>query len=191
MVTHTDEKYVSSAAQVESSSDRSYSPSKPGAAVYDDPTGVLHAVPDPDAGLSAEERLRLEKKTIRKVDLYLIPWLCLLYLISFLDRTNIGNAKIEGLQKDLKMTNNQYNFTLTVFFITYALVEPLTQVLLKRLKPSIFIPSIMVAWAIVMTLMGTVKSFGGLVAARFFLGKSRLPRSCCYVFANTSFERFD
>lgn len=42
-----------------------------------------------------------------KVDLYLIPWLCLLYLISFLDRTNIGNAKIEGLQTDLQMTNNQ------------------------------------------------------------------------------------
>lgn len=172
MATHSNEKHVASNAHIESSSDRSHSPSKPGAAVYDDPTGVLHAVPDPDAGLSAEEKLKLEKRTIRKVDLYLIPWLCLLYLVSFLDRTNIGNAKIEGLQKDLNMTNNQYNFTLTVFFITYALVEPLTQVLLKRLKPSIFIPSIMVAWAIVMTLMGIVKSFGGLVAARFFLGKS-------------------
>lgn len=45
-----------------------------------------------------------------KVDIYLIPWLCLLYLISFLDRTNIGNAKIEGLQADLKMTNNEVSF---------------------------------------------------------------------------------
>lgn len=42
-----------------------------------------------------------------KVDLYLIPWLSLLYLISFLDRTNIGNAKIEGLQEDLNMSNSQ------------------------------------------------------------------------------------
>jgi hypothetical protein len=38
-----------------------------------------------------------EKKLIRKLDWKLIPWLCLLYLISFLDRTNIGNAKIQGL----------------------------------------------------------------------------------------------
>jgi len=125
---------------------------------------------------------------MRKVDFWLIPWLCLLYLISFLDRTNIGNAKIEGLQTDLKMTSNQvcrrqsslpmtlaltlqqYNLTLTVFFITYALVEPATQVLLKWLKPSIFLPIIMIAWAICMTCMGLVKSFGGLIAARFFLG---------------------
>jgi len=38
-----------------------------------------------------------EKKLMRKLDWKLIPWLCLLYLISFLDRTNIGNAKIQGL----------------------------------------------------------------------------------------------
>jgi len=37
-----------------------------------------------------------ERKLIRKLDWKLIPWLCLLYLISFLDRTNIGNAKIQG-----------------------------------------------------------------------------------------------
>lgn len=76
----------------------------------------------------------------------LIPWLCLLYLASFLDRTNIGNAKLEGLQEDLRMTNSQYNLTLTVFFISYSVFEPLTNVLLKRLRPSVFIPIIMSLW---------------------------------------------
>jgi len=42
-----------------------------------------------------------EKKLLRKLDLRLIPWLCLLYLISFLDRTNIGNAKILGMLHSL------------------------------------------------------------------------------------------
>jgi len=76
----------------------------------------------------------------------LIPWLCLLYLASFLDRTNIGNAKLDGLQEDLRMTNSQYNLTLTVFFISYSVFEPLTNVLLKRLRPSVFIPIIMSLW---------------------------------------------
>jgi len=76
--------------------------------------------------------------------------LSFLYLISFLDRTNIGNAKIDGLQKDLNMTNNQYNISLTVFFISYSLFEPLTNVLLKKLRPSIFLPAIMIMWGIVM-----------------------------------------
>jgi len=78
----------------------------------------------------------------------LIPWLCLLYLASFLDRTNIGNAKIAGLTEDLHMTGSQYNLTLTIFFISYAGFEPLTQILLKRFRPSIFIPVIMVLWGI-------------------------------------------
>lgn len=56
------------------------------------------------------------------------------------------------------------------FFVSYAGFEPLTNILLKRLKPSIFIPAIMVLWGIVMTTMGLVHNFSGLAAARFFLG---------------------
>jgi MFS family permease len=111
-----------------------------------------------------------DRKLVWKLDLQLIPWLCLLYLASFLDRTNIGNAKIAGLSKDLKLTSSQYNLTLTIFFISYAGFEPLTQILLKRFRPSIFIPVIMVLWGIVMTTMGLVHNFSGLMAARWFLG---------------------
>ncbi|KAL1959520.1 hypothetical protein VTO42DRAFT_1965 [Malbranchea cinnamomea] len=125
---------------------------------------------DPDADLSEEERKRAEKKLLRKLDFKLIPWLCLLYLVSFLDRTNIGNAKVEGLQQDLGMTNDQYNLTLTVFFISYAVFEPVTNVLLKRWRPSVFIPIIMFLWGICMTTMGLVHNFSGLMAARWFLG---------------------
>lgn len=51
------------------------------------------------------------KKVLRKMDLHLIPMLALLYLLAFLDRGNIGNARIEGLDKDLKLTGGQYNWT--------------------------------------------------------------------------------
>jgi len=66
--------------------------------------------------------------------------------MSFLDRTNIGNAKIAvpALTTTLgHLTTGQYNAALSIFFVSYALFEPLTNVLLKRLKPSIFIPIIM------------------------------------------------
>ena len=68
----------------------------------------------------------------------------LIRILAFLDRTNIGNAKVDGLQQDLKMTNGQYNATLTIFFVSYAVFEPLTNVLLKKMRPSIFLPVIMV-----------------------------------------------
>ena len=64
-----------------------------------------------------------EKKILRKMDWHLIPMLALLYLLSFLDRGNIGNAKIEGLQETLNMSNAQYNWCLTAFFFTYVFIN--------------------------------------------------------------------
>ncbi len=111
-----------------------------------------------------------DKKLLLKLDLKLIPWLCLLYLMAFLDRTNIGNARLDGLQQSLHITSSQYNSSLTIFFISYSIFEPATNIALKRLRPSVFIPAIMVVWGIVMTTMGLTHDFGGLMAARWFLG---------------------
>ncbi|KAK4210588.1 major facilitator superfamily domain-containing protein [Rhypophila decipiens] len=122
-------------------------------------------------GTSPESFAHLdEKKILRKMDLRLIPTLAVLYLLSFLDRGNIGNAKIEGLQEDLGMTADQYNWCLTAFFFTYAAFEVPSNLLLKKLTPSRWLPTIMVAWGVVMTLMGIVQSFSGLLTARIFLG---------------------
>jgi hypothetical protein len=85
-----------------------------------------------------------EKKLLRKMDLRLLPMLTLLYLLSFIDRGNIGNAKIEGLAEDLKLTGGQYNWCLTAFFLTYCAFEPPSNIILKRIRPSIWLPSIMV-----------------------------------------------
>jgi sugar phosphate permease len=123
----------------------------------------------PDVTLASFAHLD-EKKILRKMDIRLIPMLALLYLLSFLDRGNIGNAKIEGLIEDLHMTGPQYNWCLTVFFFTYCAFEVPSNMLLKRLRPSIWLPTIMVAWGIVMTLMGIVQNFTGLLVARLFLG---------------------
>ncbi|OQE41452.1 hypothetical protein PENCOP_c005G01899 [Penicillium coprophilum] len=87
-------------------------------------------------------------------------------------RTNIGNARLVGLETDLSMTGDQYNLSLTIFFVSYSVFEPLTNVLLKKMRPSIFIPLIMMAWGLCMTFMGFVHNYSGLLAVRFFLGLS-------------------
>lgn len=55
-----------------------------------------------------------EKKLLRKIDRHLIPPLAVLYLLAFLDRTNIGNARIQGLTEDLRQRGNDYNVALFV-----------------------------------------------------------------------------
>lgn len=52
-----------------------------------------------------------ERAVLRKMDICLIPILAMLYLMSFLDRGNIGNAKIQGLTKDLHLTGQQFSWT--------------------------------------------------------------------------------
>ncbi|KAI9370254.1 major facilitator superfamily domain-containing protein [Aspergillus egyptiacus] len=112
----------------------------------------------------------MQKRVLRKMDLRLIPMLALLYLLAFLDRGNIGNAKIEGMVEDLNMTGQQYNWCLTVFFFTYVAFELPSNLLLKKLRPSRLLPLLMVSWGIVMTLMGIVQGYHGLLIARLFLG---------------------
>lgn len=51
---------------------------------------------------------RLERRTVMKLDLLLVPIVCGLYLLAFLDRANIGNARVAGLQEDLRMSDKQY-----------------------------------------------------------------------------------
>jgi MFS family permease len=77
-------------------------------------------------------------------------------------------SKAIGITDDREGT--QYNISLTIFFISYALFEPLTNALLKRLTPRIFFTAIIIAWGTIMTLMGLVTSYKGLLVARFALG---------------------
>ncbi|KAF4469067.1 MFS transporter [Fusarium albosuccineum] len=123
-----------------------------------------------DEGLTDEDKAKIDRALLWKLDRNLIPWLTLLYLASFLDRTNVGNAKIEGMQEDLNMTDDQYNLGLAVFFLVYAILEPLTNVLLKRMKPSVFIPTITVLWGVCKSTIGLTHNFAGFLAARAFLG---------------------
>ncbi|KAF5250704.1 hypothetical protein FANTH_4147 [Fusarium anthophilum] len=131
---------------------------------------LLAHLPDPDAGKTVEERQAIEKKLMWRVDLALIPWLSFLYLLSFLDRTNIGNARLAGLEVDLGMVKGDYNNALTIFFVSYAVVEPATNALLKKITPRLFFTLIILTWGLIMTLMGLVTNVKGLLAARFFLG---------------------
>lgn len=65
--------------------------------------------------------------------------------MSFLDRSNIGNAKIAGMEEDLQLTGHQYNVAVTVFFIPYALLEVPSNIILKMMRPSQWIAIMLLA----------------------------------------------
>ncbi|KAK5065099.1 hypothetical protein LTR84_000935 [Exophiala bonariae] len=121
------------------------------------------------AAVMVAERER-EKKLIRKIDLQLLPILFLMLIAAFLDRINIGNARLFGLESDLSMQGDQFNIALFVFFIPYILCELPANILLKNLKPYIWLSTMMIGFGILTICQGLTRSFGGLVACRFFIG---------------------
>lgn len=102
---------------------------------------------------NAEQRLR------RKCDLHVLPPLCILYVLCFIDRINIGNARIQGLEKSLNMKDNDFNIALFVFFPFYILCEVPSNVLIRKFAPSTWLTMLMVAWGkSVVTLIGSFTS---------------------------------
>ncbi|ORY76320.1 MFS general substrate transporter [Protomyces lactucae-debilis] len=113
----------------------------------------------------------IDSALLRKIDLRVVPMITMLYFFSFLDRTSISNARVAGLQTDLKLSNTQYNIALSVLFVSYVSWEIPSNLLLKRFsRPSLYLPSIVLAWGIITTLTCLVQNFAGLVACRVFLG---------------------
>ena len=64
-----------------------------------------------------------EKRVVRKIDLRVMPLVTFLFLLSFLDRSNIGNARIAGMEKDLDLVGNRYDWLLTIFYISYIIFQ--------------------------------------------------------------------
>ncbi|OJD34527.1 mfs transporter [Diplodia corticola] len=124
-----------------------------------------------------------EKRIIRKCDYRVVPPLTILFLLAFLDRTNIGNARIQGLTEELGMTGNDYNVALLVFFVPYILFEIPSNLILKRVAPSTWLSLIMALWGICTMGQGLVSSFGGLVAMRVLVGlfEAGLFPGCVYM----------
>lgn len=87
-----------------------------------------------------------EKRLLRKCDLHVVPVISLLYVLSFLDRINIGNARIQGLEKDLKMSGQDYNIALVVYFVPYILFEVPSNILIRKMAPSTWLSLLMVCW---------------------------------------------
>ncbi|GES64676.1 MFS transporter [Aspergillus terreus] len=117
-----------------------------------------------------EEERRLDKETLRRLDLLLMPMTLILYLLAWLDRANVGNARVAGLDKDLNLSDYQYKCAITVTYVPYILAELPSNLILKKIGPRILLPTLCTAWGLVTILQCQAKNFGGFVACRFFLG---------------------
>lgn len=120
--------------------------------------------------INSIDRWKLTQRVLLKFDMRILPVLSMLFLCSFLDRTNVGNAKIIGLEKDIHITDHQYDIGLAVYYATYVFSELPSNLVLKKASPKLWLPFLTVIWGIITMCLGFVRNFASFAAVRALLG---------------------
>lgn len=116
-----------------------------------------------------------DKKLLRKLDGHLMPAVVIMYLLNFLDRSNLAQARQGTLEKDLDMVGTDFNLATSIFFVGYLVMQLPSNVLLTRVRPSIYLSACCCLWGVVSTCNAAARSFKHLVVIRFFLGLTEAP----------------
>ncbi|KAI9739736.1 MAG: hypothetical protein M1834_006455 [Cirrosporium novae-zelandiae] len=124
---------------------------------------------DPES-ITDAELVVIEKRVIRKCELFVTLPNAIIWMFSFLDRINIGNARIQGLEKDLHMKGRDYNMAIFLLFIPVILFEVPENLLMKRFPPSWVLSILLFGVGIMTIAQGLAQSYGALLACRFVLG---------------------
>ncbi|KAH6983488.1 major facilitator superfamily transporter [Ilyonectria sp. MPI-CAGE-AT-0026] len=100
----------------------------------------------------------------------IMPTVVLIYLFCFIDKANIGNARIAGLEADLNMTGLDYNATLSIFYISYILFEIPSNIVCKLIGPGWFLPILTVCFGACSIATAWVDTVPQAMGVRFLLG---------------------
>ncbi|KAB8205453.1 major facilitator superfamily domain-containing protein [Aspergillus parasiticus] len=151
------------------------------------PSSDVEASLDGDVKLEHAEELEnvhsidpeLERRLtriVRKIDCRLLPTTAVIYLLCYLDRSNIGNAKIlnsstnDTLLESNNISNYQYTIAMMVFLVAYSVFEAPSNLALKIFQPRRWLGFLVIAFGAFCTGIGFTHNFAGLAALRFLLG---------------------
>ena len=125
--------------------------------------------------LSDEDMTALNKKVVSKIDWRLMPCITLMFLMNYLDRINVSNARLAGLQKDLHMSDTVWNAGISTFYVGYLVGQLPGNLWLAKANPSKLLLAIMLAWSAATICMPAMTSGAGFCAVRFVIGLCEAP----------------
>ncbi|KAL9012317.1 MAG: hypothetical protein Q9173_002912 [Seirophora scorigena] len=110
------------------------------------------------------------KRLLRRIDLHLMPLLCVIYGLNYLDKTTLSYASVMGIREDINLTGDDYQWLSSMFYFGYLAWEYPTNRLLQRLPLAKYSSFCMIMWGLVLCCMAGIKNYSGGLAVRFFLG---------------------
>ncbi|EKG21789.1 Major facilitator superfamily [Macrophomina phaseolina MS6] len=111
-----------------------------------------------------------ERSYVRKLDFYLLPMMSLMYFFNSVDRSNLGNAKTDGMDKDLGFVGEQYSLLILLFYVPNGLCDLPLNMMTKRWSGKIMLPALMLGWGSCALLQCAAKNFAGMLVLRLLLG---------------------
>lgn len=117
---------------------------------------------EPTAGADYCPNPALDGQITRKIDIRLVPVLLVMFMLAYLDRSNLGNAKIQGLEHDLHMKGRDYNVASLIFYVSYIVFEVPSNLILAKVAPSTWLSVLLFFW--------------GMLASDFSFGRSDLAQ---------------
>src|SRR6201993_4453104 len=112
---------------------------------------------------------QLERQTLRKISWRIVPFIMLLYFISFIDRVNIGFASLT-MNKDLGFSSAVFGFGAGIFFLGYFLFEVPSNIILDRVGARLWIARVMVTWGLISVAFAFIQGETSFYILRFLLG---------------------
>ncbi|KAK7684372.1 hypothetical protein QCA50_012319 [Cerrena zonata] len=116
--------------------------------------------------LDPEEATRIRKK----IDWHILPLMCILYWVQFMDKTTLGASAILGIRESTHLTTNQYNWLGTIFYLSYLVFEYPQNLALQYFPVGKWMSINISIWAVALCSHAACKNFGGLFAVRLILG---------------------
>ncbi|KAL5356274.1 major facilitator superfamily domain-containing protein [Aspergillus floccosus] len=126
-------------------------------------------------GKTPAELKALNKAVLTKLDYYFLPCVTMMLLMSYLDRINVSNARLAGMQSDLHMSDTEWSAGISLFYVGYITSQVPASVFIAKGKPSIIFPCIMLAWSAVTICMPALTSAWGFCLCRFLVGVAEGP----------------
>ncbi|KAK0385379.1 hypothetical protein NLU13_7855 [Sarocladium strictum] len=112
-----------------------------------------------------------ERRLVRKMDVRIFPIMIVLFVLNFIDRNNFANARLQGLEDDLNLSDVEYQTCISILLVGYVAMQiPSNMVLNKMTKPSWYLCACVVVWGIISALTALAYNAVGAIMCRFFLG---------------------
>ncbi|KAG9856100.1 major facilitator superfamily transporter, partial [Aureobasidium melanogenum] len=124
---------------------------------------------------SDEELAVLNKKVLKKLDWKFLPCITAMLLMNYLDRINVSNARLAGMQADLGMNDVMWSTGISMFYVGYIISQIPANVIIAKGNPRVLMPCCMLAWSAVTICMPAMKSGWSFCVCRFLVGFTEGP----------------